>query len=198
MKYVFAGIPTKPFAILYIMHSFASFLQSDRDLHPNVCSILVILEVFWWRCRTYRAARRWIISSCSSITTTHKYLTSIRDITQWTRQLYLTVRRYIIHRKQEAHLKVSSSLEEAGPGKLAWPSCYQGQIYRSTKYNDICRNFVSRYGFYQKNKLKQQYMVSSLELNAITENKTGWHLSNITQNRYYTKQIPYWTASFSQ
>ena len=36
LRYVFAGIPTKSFAILYIMHSLASFLRSDRDLHPNV------------------------------------------------------------------------------------------------------------------------------------------------------------------
>ena len=48
IRYVFAGIPIKPFAILYIMHSFASFLQSDRDLHPNVWSVLVTLEVLWW------------------------------------------------------------------------------------------------------------------------------------------------------
>ena len=27
MRYLFAGIPTRPFAILYIMHSFASFLH---------------------------------------------------------------------------------------------------------------------------------------------------------------------------
>ena len=39
------GIPTKPFAILYIMRSLASFLRSDRDLHPNVWSISVKLEV---------------------------------------------------------------------------------------------------------------------------------------------------------
>ena len=45
-------LPTRPFTILYIMHSFASFLRSDRDLHPNVWSILVTLEVLWWRCKT--------------------------------------------------------------------------------------------------------------------------------------------------
>ena len=45
VRYVFAGIPTKPFAILYIMHSLASFLQSDGDLHPNVWSMSVTLEV---------------------------------------------------------------------------------------------------------------------------------------------------------
>ena len=59
MRYLFAGIPTRPFAILYIMHSFASFLRSDRDIYLNVSSILVTLEVLWWRCKTYRAARRW-------------------------------------------------------------------------------------------------------------------------------------------
>ena len=63
MRYLFAGIPTTPFDILYSMHSFASFLRSDRDLHLNDWSILVTLDVFWWRCKTYRAARRWIISS---------------------------------------------------------------------------------------------------------------------------------------
>ena len=36
MRYLFAGIPTRPFAILYNLHSFASFLRSDRDLHPIV------------------------------------------------------------------------------------------------------------------------------------------------------------------
>ena len=63
MRYLFAGIPTRPFAIFYIIHSFASFLRSDRDLHPNVWSILVTLDVLWWRCKTYRTAQRWIISS---------------------------------------------------------------------------------------------------------------------------------------
>ena len=63
IRYVFAGIPTKQFVILYIMHSLASFLRSDRDLYPNVWSISVTLEVLWWRCRLYRAAQHWIISS---------------------------------------------------------------------------------------------------------------------------------------
>ena len=62
-KICFTGIPSKPFVILYIMHSFASFLVSDRDLYPNVWSISVTLEVLWWRCRTYQPARHWIISS---------------------------------------------------------------------------------------------------------------------------------------
>ena len=44
----FSGMPTKPFAILYIMHSVASFLRSDRDLHPNFWSTSVTLEVLWW------------------------------------------------------------------------------------------------------------------------------------------------------
>ena len=58
MRYLFAGIPTRPFVILYIMHSFASFLRSDKDLHPNVWSIFVTLDVLWWRCKTYRAFAR--------------------------------------------------------------------------------------------------------------------------------------------
>ena len=44
MGYLFAGIPTRPFDILYNMHSFASFLRSARYLQPNDWSILVILE----------------------------------------------------------------------------------------------------------------------------------------------------------
>ena len=56
IRFVFAGIPTRPIGLAY-------FLWSDRDLHPNVWSILVTLEVLWLRCRTYQAARRWIISS---------------------------------------------------------------------------------------------------------------------------------------
>ena len=52
MRYLFAGIPTRPFAILYIMHSFASIIRSDRDLHPNVWSIFVTLDVLWWRYKT--------------------------------------------------------------------------------------------------------------------------------------------------
>ena len=47
MRYLFAGIPTRLFVILYIMHSFASILRSDRDLHPNVWSIFVTLDVFF-------------------------------------------------------------------------------------------------------------------------------------------------------
>ena len=43
IRYVYASIPTQPFAILYITHSLASFLRSDRDLHPNVWSISVTL-----------------------------------------------------------------------------------------------------------------------------------------------------------
>ena len=35
-KICFCGIPTKPFAIVYIMHSLASFLRLDRDINPNV------------------------------------------------------------------------------------------------------------------------------------------------------------------
>ena len=45
IKYVFAGIHTKPFAILYIMHSLASLFRSDGDLHPNVWSISVTVEI---------------------------------------------------------------------------------------------------------------------------------------------------------
>ena len=52
MRYLFAGIPTRPFDILYNMHSFASFLQSARDLQPNDWSVLVTLDVLWWRCKT--------------------------------------------------------------------------------------------------------------------------------------------------
>ena len=66
MRYLLAGIPIRPFAILYNMHSLASFLilvLSDRDLHPNVWSILITLDVLWCRCKTFRSARRWIISS---------------------------------------------------------------------------------------------------------------------------------------
>ena len=33
---VFASIPTNPFAILYVVHSLASFLRSDMDLHLEV------------------------------------------------------------------------------------------------------------------------------------------------------------------
>ena len=64
-KICFAGMSTKPFAILYIIYSLASFLWSDRNLHPNGWRLSVTLEVLWLRCRTYRAARRWIISSLS-------------------------------------------------------------------------------------------------------------------------------------
>ena len=63
IRYLFAGMPTRSFDILYNMHSFASFLRSARDLQPNDWSILVTLDVLWWRCKTYRAARRCIISS---------------------------------------------------------------------------------------------------------------------------------------
>jgi len=55
--YLVAGTPTRPFDILYNMHSFASFLLSARDLHPNDWSILETLDILWWRCKTYRAAR---------------------------------------------------------------------------------------------------------------------------------------------
>ena len=48
MRYLFAGIPTRPFDILYTMHGFASFLCSNRVLHPNVWSIVVTLDVLWW------------------------------------------------------------------------------------------------------------------------------------------------------
>ena len=63
MRYVFAGIYLLGLCILYIMHGLAAFLRSVRDLHPNVWSISVTLEVLWSLYRTYRAARRWIISS---------------------------------------------------------------------------------------------------------------------------------------
>ena len=63
IRYLFAGMPIRSFDILYNMHSFASFLRSARDLQPNDWSILVTLDVLWWRCKTYRAARRCIISS---------------------------------------------------------------------------------------------------------------------------------------
>ena len=62
IRFLFAGIPTRAFDILFNMYSFASFLQSARDLQPNDCGILVTLDVLWWRCKTYRAARRCIIS----------------------------------------------------------------------------------------------------------------------------------------
>ena len=42
MRYLFAGIPTRSFDILYNMHSFASFLRSAKDLD---WSILVTLDV---------------------------------------------------------------------------------------------------------------------------------------------------------
>ena len=45
IRYLFAGIPTRSFDILYNMHSFASFLRSARDLQPNDWSILVTLDV---------------------------------------------------------------------------------------------------------------------------------------------------------
>ena len=45
--------PLSQFANLYIMNSLATFLRSDRDLHPNVWSMSVTFEVLWWRCRTY-------------------------------------------------------------------------------------------------------------------------------------------------
>ena len=41
IRHVFAGIPTRSIAILYIMHSIASILRSDRDLHPNVWCMLI-------------------------------------------------------------------------------------------------------------------------------------------------------------
>ena len=41
IRYLFAGMPTRSFDILYNMHSFASFLRSARDLQPNDWSILV-------------------------------------------------------------------------------------------------------------------------------------------------------------
>ena len=53
IRYVLAGIHTKPFAILCIMHSLASFFLSDGDLHPNVWSISVTLKVLWWRYSTH-------------------------------------------------------------------------------------------------------------------------------------------------
>ena len=36
IRYLFAGKPIKPFAILYSMHSLALFLRSDMDLHSVV------------------------------------------------------------------------------------------------------------------------------------------------------------------
>ena len=45
IRYLFAGMPTRSFDILYNMHSFASFLRSARDLQPNDWSILVTLRI---------------------------------------------------------------------------------------------------------------------------------------------------------
>ena len=44
IRYLFVGIPTRSFDILYNMHSFATFLRSARDLQPNDWSILVTLD----------------------------------------------------------------------------------------------------------------------------------------------------------
>ena len=50
-KICFCRYTHKAFAILYnIMPRLASFLRTDRALHPNGWSISGTLDILWWQC----------------------------------------------------------------------------------------------------------------------------------------------------